>query len=122
MKFGIVGNRTGWKQDFVIDKIREIISIERDDTFNFEVEIISGGADGVDYFAKHYAIGAGYVFEEFLPNMNEPSPERYFNRNKKIAEECDILIAFDMKLGHSGTKNTIRYARELNKEVFIITS
>ena len=122
MKFGIVGNREGWEQDFVINKIREIISIERDDTFNFEVEIISGGASGIDYIAKHYAIGAGYIFREFLPDNNEPIPQRYFNRNKKIAKECDILIAFDKKVGRSGTKNTIRYAKELNKEVIIIDS
>lgn len=28
----------------------------------------------------------------------------------------------DMGMGHSGTKNTIRYARELGKEIFIISS
>ncbi len=64
----------------------------------------------------------GYVFQEFLPNNNEPSPQRYFNRNKRIAEECDILIAFDMKIGHSGTKNTIGHAKELGKKVIIIES
>lgn len=119
MKYGIVGNREGWNQDFVTNKISEIISKNRYDIWD-EIEIISGGARGIDYISKHYAIGKGYIFQEFLPNPNEPSPERYFNRNKKIAEECDILIAFDKKSGRSGTKNTIRYAKELNKEVIII--
>lgn len=121
MKYAIVGNRTGWDEGFVINKIRRIISEHMDDIWA-DIEIISGGASGIDYIAKHYAIGVGYTFREFLPNPNEPSPERYFNRNKKIAEECDILIAFDKKVGRSGTKNTIRYARELNKEVIIIDS
>ena len=121
MKYGIVGNRLGWDKDFVTWKIIEIIFNEQSDEIT-EVEIISGGAGGVDSFAKIYAATNGINYKEFKPNINEPSPERYFNRNRKIAEECDILIAFDMKMGHSGTKNTIRHAKELGKEIIVISS
>ena len=121
MKYGIVGNRTGWDKDFVTWKITEIIFNEQSDEIT-EVEIISGGACGVDSYAKAYAATNGIHYKEFLPNNEEPFPERFFNRNKKIAEACDILIAFDKVAGRSGTKNTIRHARELNKEVIIVDS
>lgn len=121
MKYGIVGNRKGWDKDFVTWRIANIIFEEISDEIA-EVEIISGGACGVDSFAKIYATENGIHYKEFLPNKEEPFPERYFNRNKKIAEECDILIAFDKVAGRSGTKNTIRYAKELNKEVILLTT
>lgn len=121
MKYGIVGNRQGWDEDFVTWKITEIIFNEQGDEIT-EVEIISGGAYGVDNIAKLYAAINGIHYKEFLPNEDEPSPERFFNRNKKIAEACDILIAFDKVAGRSGTKNTIRYAKELNKEVILVDS
>ena len=121
MKYGIVGNRFEWDVHFVHAKITDIIFNDKADEMT-EVTIISGGACGIDTFAKEYAMVNGIYYKEFLPNNREPFPERFFNRNRKIAEECDILIAFDKKDGRSGTKNTIRYARELNKEVIIINS
>jgi predicted Rossmann fold nucleotide-binding protein DprA/Smf involved in DNA uptake len=121
MKYGIVGNRQGWDKDFVTWKISDIIFNDKGDEIT-EVEIISGGACGVDSYAKIYSAENGIHYKEFLPNPKESIPERYFNRNKKIAEECDILIAFDQKMGHSGTKNTIRYAKELNKDIVLVYS
>ncbi len=121
MKYGIVGNRDGWDKDFVEHIISEIIFNEKSDEIT-EVTIISGGASGVDSYAKTYAAKNGIHYKEFLPNHSEPSPERYFNRNRKIAEECDVLIAFDKVAGRSGTKNTIKHAKELGKEVIIINN
>lgn len=120
MKYGIVGNRQGWNRDFVAWKISDIIFNDKSDEIS-EVTIISGGAAGVDSFAIGYAMAFDIEHKEFLPDPKEEIPERYFNRNKKIAEECDVLIAFDMQMGHSGTKNTIKYAKELGKEIIIIS-
>ena len=106
MKYGIVGNRQGWDERFVMNKIHALTH-----TNHGKITIVSGGADGIDYFAKQYAIEFKHDYQEFLPNKNEPSPQRYFNRNKKIAEECDVLIAFDMKIGASGTKNIIKHGK-----------
>ena len=119
VKYGIVGKRYGWDKDYVSWKISDIIFNEQSDEIT-EVTIISGGASGVDSFAKIYAMTNGIHYREFLPDVNEESPQRYFTRNKRIAEECDILIAFDGAVGRSGTKNTMRYAREMGKEVILI--
>lgn len=117
MKYGIVGNREGWDEKFVAAKIDEIISNDKT-----EVIIISGGAKGIDAFAENYAVKNKIRCKLFMPDYGRNSPQRYFERNRKIAEACDILIAFDKKAGRSGTKNTIRHAKELNKEVILIKS
>lgn len=51
-------------------------------------------------------------------------PEAPLIRNKKIVDNCDILIALpidkDVEELRSGTWATIRYARKLNKKIIII--
>jgi len=120
IKFGIVGNRIGWDKDFVLRKISDILMDKKANATT--TTIVSGGAKGIDEYAKLFADLTFIKYVEFKPNAREPIPERYFNRNKKIAETCDVLIAFDKADGRSGTKNTIRYAKELNKEVILIDS
>ena len=113
MKIAIVGNRKGWSFDQVMNYLnRERVYCKAD-------MIISGGANGVDGFAQQYAKLYGLPILIFYPFNDLPVPERFYKRNKKIAEECDLLIAFD-KQDFSGTSQTVRYARELNKEVIVI--
>lgn len=112
MKIGIVGNRKGWDCDFVINKLKEL-KITKEDI------IVSGGASGVDSFAQCYAKMIGAEFHIFYPDPNEQIPDRYFNRNKKIARYIDKLIAFDKKR-KSGTYNTIRKANDFGKQVIVI--
>lgn len=113
MKYGIVGNRTGWTYDEVLHYLN------RERVYRNADMIISGGANGVDSFAQQYAKVYGIPILIYYPFNDLPSPERYFKRNKKIAEECDILIAFNNRF-NSGTSNTIRYAKELNKKIILI--
>lgn len=53
-----------------------------------------------------------------------PPEPSYLTRNKKIADECDILIALpidkDAEELRSSTWATIRYARKENKKIIII--
>ena len=85
MKYGIVGNRKGWSWNFVREKLNDL-RIGAWDT------IISGGADGIDTYAQNYAklIGAKMII--LYPNPKKASPQRYFDRNKNIAEDCDIFV------------------------------
>lgn len=49
--------------------------------------------------------------------------KEYLERNKKIVDETDILIAFPSEKEEqlrSGTWSTIRYARKQGKEIYII--
>lgn len=115
MKYGIVGNRLGWTRQFVFKKLQEH-NITSKDT------IISGGADGVDTYSQEYAKKIGAKMLILYPKPEEPSPDRYFHRNKEIAETCDALIAFDKgSSSGSGTLNTINHARRLNKVIVIIS-
>jgi len=111
-KVGIVGNQKGWTYEFIKKKLQEL---DIDD----QSTIISGGADGVDTFAQMYAKEKGCSIIIHYPKPYMPSPERYFNRNKQIAVECDLLIAFDKKSGRAGTKNTVAEAKKANKAVFL---
>lgn len=109
MIFGIVGNRTGW----TYERIKEIL--EKHNVYKSDV-IISGGADGVDAFAQEYAKEKGCKMIIFYPDPTKLSPIRYYDRNKLIALNCDVLIAFNKQI-KSGTQNTIKYAKESGKEV-----
>ena len=113
MKYGIVGNREGWTYTF-IKRILQELDITHEDT------LISGGCEGVDTHAQTYAKETGCTIIIMYPKPHEPSPDRYFNRNKEIAETSDVLIAFDKGSSKgSGTLNTINHARRAGKKVII---
>jgi predicted Rossmann fold nucleotide-binding protein DprA/Smf involved in DNA uptake len=112
MKIGIVGNQEGWEYSFIRKKLIENHLTAHD-------IIISGGAKGVDTYAQMFAKEIGATIIIHYPDDLIPSPERYFIRNKQIATECDLLIAFDKKSGRAGTKNTIAHAKRLNKKIIL---
>lgn len=115
MRIGIVGNREGWSREFVFQTLNKIGLLTNKDI------IISGGAEGVDTYAQEYAERIGAQIRIFYPDPEKPSPQRYYDRNEQIAENCDKLIAFDREeLESSGTRNTIQHAEKRGKEVIII--
>ena len=110
MKVGIVGSRS-----------IEICDMERYIP-DGAVEIVSGGAVGVDRCATEYAISHGIKLTEFLPEYT-----RYgrwaapLKRNIQIIEYSDMIIAFwDGK--SKGTKYVIDNAKRMGKpvEVYIL--
>lgn len=107
MRIGVVGARVGRKK---VDVFRVL-----DRFVKAEDIIISGGASGVDTFAEEYALGR-VPFIKFAPDT-EHSKTPYEDRNRKIAEECEVLLAFPTDSG--GTWQTIRFAEQLNKRVVI---
>lgn len=62
---------------------------------------------------------------EFLPELPQKGSPRYeftrayYARNKKIAEYCDVLIAFVDASRKGGTENTIGYAEKTGKKIII---
>jgi predicted Rossmann fold nucleotide-binding protein DprA/Smf involved in DNA uptake len=115
LKVGVVGNQRGWSY-LDIKMALELLDIDN------EATIISGGAEGVDSYAQLYAQDKGCTIVIHYPKPEVSSPQRYFDRNKQIAEECNILIAFDKKSGAAGTKNTVAEARKANKPIFLFKS
>ena len=94
-----------------------------------EVEIVSGGQpQGVDGYAKKYALELDMVYKEFPPahytwNMHCVLPAtEYFKRNKQVVDYSDIIVAF-MPNGNEtrGTMNTLNYAKRKKKLVKIMT-
>ena len=113
MFIGIVGNRQGWELLDVTKALRREKITEKD-------IIITGGAEGVDSYSVWFAreIGADVII--YHPRQSEGIPERYFNRNKRIVNAVDKLIAFELTYNkHSGTRYTIDYAIEQKKPLKI---
>ncbi len=82
--------------------------------------IISGGARGVDTLAERHARAHRIALRIFLPDYAAYGRAAPLIRNRKIAEECDQMLAvWDGR--SKGTKYTIDYARSLGKNVRVVT-
>jgi len=127
IKIGVVGSRVYTDRKKVKDLIFEIKT-----KYDDEVEIVSGGQkEGVDGFAKKFALEFDMNYVEFPPshyshNMHCKLPatqynkpyyiSNYFMRNKQIAEYCNIVIAFiPIGVESRGTMDTIRHAEREKK-------
>ena len=83
------------------------------------VEIVSGGACGVDACAAEYAKKNGVKLTVFLPQYERYGRAAPIVRNKEIVEYADKVVAFWN--GHSkGTLSVIRYAEKIGKPCQII--
>ena len=83
------------------------------------VEIVSGGARGVDRLAANYAEQNGIILTEILPDYAHYGKSAPLKRNEEIAAYADQAIAFWD--GHSrGTAHVIRMFRALEKPVTVI--
>ncbi|MCL2154169.1 MAG: hypothetical protein FWH53_00750 [Leptospirales bacterium] len=117
MKIGIVGARDFAQLDLVESFIKQLPQ---------GITIISGGAKGVDTAAKIFGELYAHTVLEYLPNLQGCKERyefthRYYDRNQRIAEDCDLLVAFTDK-EQGGTWDTIKRARKLGKPVKIIKS
>lgn len=84
------------------------------------VELVSGGAMGIDMLANRCAVALGLFMIEFLPDWKGLGKRAGFERNKTIVENCDELHAWwDGK--SRGTKHLIDLARKAGKPVVVHT-
>lgn len=106
MKVAVIGSRSIKNAD-----ISEYIPKEA-------THIITGGAIGVDKLAEREARKRGISLTVYKPDYENHGKSAPLIRNRKIAEECDMLVAFWD--GRSrGTVFTWRYARSKGKPVRI---
>ncbi len=114
MKLAIVGGR-----DFN-DYGKLAVTIHNHFYFVQITEIISGGANGADSLAKKYARQyLNIKYKEFLPDWKNEGKSAGFNRNTKIVNECDMVLAFWNGMSR-GTANTIEKAKRAKKPTFIM--
>ena len=86
-------------------------------------KVISGGSKGVDSIAISISRKLGIETVEFLPVFKSKSRHDvvngYYERNKKIVNACDLLIAIVGNRKTGGSFYTIKYAKSIGKEVII---
>jgi len=114
MKILVCGSRTYNNRNPNLQKVLDLFSITENDT------IISGGAQGADYYAEEYAKRNKCRLEVFKAYWNKYGKKAGYIRNKKmIDQEPDMVIAFWDGIS-KGTKNTINLAKEKRIPTFII--
>lgn len=114
MKLAIVGTRNPgvtyqeWEK-LLLDKINPD-----------EIQVvISGGAKGVDSFAKLFAARYHKPYMEFAPRYDVYGRYATFNRNAQIAQEASTIIAFPSP-DSKGTLHTIREALRMKKQLMVV--
>lgn len=114
MKLAIVGSRNPgvsyqeWEQ-LLLDKINP------DD---IQV-VISGGAKGVDTFAKLFAARRRKSYMEFAPQYALYGRYATLKRNAQIVKEASAVIAFP-SAESKGTFHSIKEAQRLGRRVIIV--
>jgi len=126
MKIGITGSRDGTTNE-QLSLIAKFLS-ERDEG----AEVHHGDCVGADMQVHHLAVSESMRIVVHPPNINalrayckgdetrEPLP--YLDRNRKIVDECDILLVIPdgPERLRSGTWSTVRYARRIHKPAHFI--
>ncbi len=82
-------------------------------------EIVSGGAVGVDSCAAEYAKRKGIKLTVFLPEYERYGRAAPIERNKKIVDYADKIIAF-WDSSSKGTLSVIKYAEKRGKPCEIV--
>jgi predicted Rossmann fold nucleotide-binding protein DprA/Smf involved in DNA uptake len=115
MNIAVVGNRKGWTYKEIEENlIKEYV--------NKSDVIITGGAEGVDNFAQEFAKKHGNKIIIIYPDLTKPSPERYYERNEKIALECEFMFVFNRNNNpRSGSFNVMNQAKKLGKDVKVMS-
>lgn len=89
-----------------------------------ETQIVSGGARGVDRYARLAALTLQREIKEFLPDESIPVPARFFVRNREIVdyiyERKGLIVAFIDTTSFRGTKRTIEYAEKKGVGVVVL--
>lgn len=103
---------------------KEIIFQKQDALFSNkvkqeEIQIVSGGARGVDRIGEEYAATRGFECKIFPADWNNLGKRAGYVRNCRMAENADALVAFWD--GRSpGTKHMIQIARSHNLDIRIV--
>lgn len=134
MKLAVIGSRSFKNQNRLFLEIDELRKIRKAFKKEDVTEIVSGGAQGADKMGEEYADEKFLKKKIFLAdwsNMEEPCIKRInsfgkeynalagFNRNTKIIDYCDEVIAF-WDGTSPGTKDSIDKAQKLGKKVKIV--
>jgi hypothetical protein len=114
MKIAIVGSRN---PGISYSKFEELLLAE----INLAdvTEIVSGGAKGIDTFAKLFAGKHHIPLMEFLPKYGVYGKYATLRRNTEIVREANVVVAFPTA-DSKGTLHSISEAKRLHKQLIVI--
>ena len=117
LKVGIVGSREFGDLSRVTQFVRLLHA-----KYMGNLEIVSGGAKGVDTTAVVAALEFGIPCKVFKPDPSKPFYTAAMERNTQIVEYSDIVYAFwIVQKGSSGTIDTMHKALTAGKLVGLYT-
>ena len=117
MKIAVVGSRQFIHVNHIVKRLLQIKDLYGNTLNNF-IELISGGAEGVDKHAEDFAKANNLKIDIIKP-INPNDKFSYLLRNVEIITKADYIIAFwDGK--SKGTKFVIDYATVRGKELEVI--
>lgn len=112
----IAGSRGFGNYQLLKKKCNYILSKKRDE---YNIVIISGGANGADKAGEKYAKDEKFDLEVYPANWKKYGKSAGFRRNEQMGEIADALIAFWDGESH-GTKHMIDIATKKGIEVNVI--
>ena len=101
MRVAVIGSR-----GLLLDDLEDYLPKET-------MEIVSGGARGVDASAREYALRHGLKLTEYLPEYSRYGRAAPLKRNITIIENADLVLAF-WDGASRGTKNVIDNCKKRN--------
>lgn len=118
LKVIVAGPRDFDDYDIVSFELIYYLSV-LEDRYQKKIEIVQGGAKGVDSIAKDFARNMGYPCKQFDADWTQHGRYAGPLRNQEMAQYSDVLIAFNN--GSKGTANMIKQAIEFQLEVIVIS-
>lgn len=113
-KFIIAGGRDFNDKAYLVEKVLDLIFLEKD----AKAEIVSGGASGADKLGEEFALRMGCRLTSFPADWDTHGKAAGPIRNEKMAEYADACIVFwDGK--SRGTKNMIDMALKHKLELHV---
>ncbi len=114
MRLGIVGSRNPG----VSYQEWEKLLLEKIDPSKVEI-VISGGAKGVDTFAKFFAARHHIPYREYTPQYSVYGKYATLKRNTQIVTDASTVVAFPTA-DSRGTLHSIREAQRLKRNLIIV--
>jgi len=112
MKLIVAGSREGIPKDAVHYVLDEEIDVDD------ELEIVSGGARGVDKFGEEWAFLNNVDVKRFPADWKQYGKRAGFVRNAEMARYGDMLFAFHDGIS-KGTLHMINVMKDLKKPVYV---
>jgi hypothetical protein len=114
MKLAIVGTR---KPSIKYSEFEQLL-LDKVDLSDVTL-IISGGAQGIDTFAKLLAARHHIPLMEFLPRYDVYGKYATLKRNTQIVKEANTVIAFP-SAESKGTYHSIKEAERLRRRLIVV--